>query len=79
MICIEQQKQHINFTVKSGKRIGIAKLEVDGYYYLSITGRNTGLYSAHTLRMIADALDSLNADWDREIDRYFENEKLTTP
>ena len=77
IVCLEQYPSVVFLTVKSGKCIGVAELESDGYYYLSIGQHDTGIYCAYTLRLIADALDAINLEWEREIDRYFENERKT--
>ena len=42
----------------------------DGYYiFWPING---GAFTAHNLREIADELDRLNAPWDAEVKRYFD-------
>ena len=41
----------------------------DGFFYFEPKG--TGVLSAHSLRMIADLLDQINAPWEREIEEYF--------
>jgi hypothetical protein len=44
--------------------------EVDGYHYWFPPGLGGGL-SADDLRSIADELDKINADWDKEFRLYF--------
>lgn len=41
--------------------------DVDGYYYWIPLMDNKGTMSAHHLRWIADELDRLNADWDKQV------------
>lgn len=44
--------------------------DCDGFAYWWPTP-NKGHYAAHHLRAIADHLDKVNEDWQREIDKYF--------
>lgn len=48
--------------------------EVDGYYYFEYGGRG-GLIGSHTLRQIADYIDSLNKDWDDKVSQYFKDQE----
>lgn len=48
--------------------------EVDGYYYFEHGGRE-GLIDPHTLRQIADYIDSLNKDWDDKVNQYFKDQE----
>lgn len=48
--------------------------DVDGFWYYWPT-HNTGHYSAHILREIADELDRINKPWDEEITAFFEEEE----
>ena len=55
---------------KSQKSIGLAVLDVDGYYYFW-SNENDGLWSSYSLRLIADKLEELNKDWDEKISQEF--------
>lgn len=54
----------------------------DGYVYYA-PSPNNGVFGAETLREIADQLDALNADWDKQVieelsnkpDKFFYNNK----
>lgn len=46
----------------------------DGYRIYWPQGCNGG-FSAHTLREIADVLDRLNADWDKDVQSFFNQQK----
>jgi len=43
----------------------------DGYWVWWPTGRSVGAVTAIELRVLAEELDRLNADWDKEIDAFF--------
>ena len=59
---------------ENGKHIGDIAKDVDGYYYWWPLTR-TGAWQAYALREIADLLDEMNADWDAEVQAYFEEDK----
>lgn len=51
-------------------KIGIVEQLDDGLLYLeSLSGH--GVTSAHTLRLIADALDVANAPWNAELEKAY--------
>lgn len=50
--------------------IGEVHKEVDGYYVFTFA-RRPGAWKSHNLREIADFLDELNAEWDNQIQEYF--------
>lgn len=43
----------------------------DGFKYFWPTNYKHGAFSAHNLREIANHLDELNREWQRDIDEYF--------
>lgn len=65
-LSLRKTGQH-SYSVSIGsKKIGKFIQDVDGFYYYS-ANREGGLWSAHTMRMIADRLDKLNKPWDNYI------------
>jgi hypothetical protein len=42
----------------------------DGYWVYWPTGRSVGAVGAAELRILADELDRLNADWDRAVNEF---------
>lgn len=48
---------------------------VDGYYNFWPRLKHNGYWSAHVLRALADKLDELNADWNKQLQEYMEKEK----
>jgi len=55
-----------NLHFVNGVKLGYAYAEVDGYYVFVPETRN-GFWSSYTLRMIAERLDELNAEWDLKV------------
>lgn len=49
----------------------------DGFYYY--WPESVGAFSSHILREIADELDRLNAPWQEQIDKYFEENPEPRP
>ena len=47
----------------------------DGYYVYWPESATGGAYSAHMLREIANHLDTLNADWDAQVQKHFAEDK----
>lgn len=47
----------------------------DGYFYYWPAAKFGGCISARQLRVIADHLDKLNAEWDSQIKDYFDGRK----
>lgn len=62
-------------TLDSNHKIGEMIIDTDGYFYFKDINRNSGYWAAYTLRELADILDSLNKDWNDEIEKYFRNSK----
>ena len=50
--------------------IGYAIQDADGFYYYD-PGTNKGLYSEYTLRMMANYLESVNAEWNQILTNRF--------
>lgn len=48
----------------------------DGFKYYW-PNDNSGAFSAHNLREIADYLDSLNHEWEQRIEEYMEMDRMT--
>jgi hypothetical protein len=48
--------------------------DVDGFVYWWPSQETTGAFSGYILRAIADELDRRNAEWNKQINNYFENE-----
>jgi hypothetical protein len=57
----------------SGKDVGKAVMEVDGYYYWEPPRATGGVWGAGTLHAIANALDELNKDWDKQVREELES------
>ena len=47
--------------------LGMAELDVDGYYHFYDNKELDGFVDAWVLRGIADQLDELNAKWDEQV------------
>ena len=62
-------------TWSNGVIAGRVYKEVDGHYVYVYEGCRDGFWTSHTLREIAQALDTLNHDWDQEIKTFFEKEE----
>jgi hypothetical protein len=56
------------------KLVGSFIMDVDGYYYFEKTTQGNGFWTSHSLRMIADLLDSINKPHNDKIKEYFKNE-----
>lgn len=52
----------------NGANCGTLYKEVDGYYHWSPPLQFSGCWNAANLRKIADILDDLNRDWDKEVE-----------
>lgn len=50
-------------------KVGEVYKEVDGYYVF--TPVRGGYWKSHNMREVADFLDNLNAEWDAEVQAYF--------
>lgn len=46
----------------------------DGYWVYWPTRKSLGSIGAPGLRILADELDRMNAEWDRKVRAFFENE-----
>lgn len=57
---------------KNGVPCGVIAKDVDGYFYWWPDRESYGSWSAHAIRQVADLLDTMNAQWDKEIKDYFE-------
>lgn len=52
---------------ENGKLIGNLYQEVDGFWVFWQEEALSGFWSQHVLRQLADKLEELNADWDRQL------------
>jgi len=59
---------------ENGVDMGELYKEIDGYYVYWPIDRK-GFWSSVPMRIIADKLDELNADWDREVKEFFEKQE----
>ncbi len=49
--------------------------DVDGFVYYWPKSDRGGSYAAHHLRQLADELDRRNADWEKQINDYFDKQE----
>ena len=49
------------------KKIGVFVIQDDGYYGFYTEEKVSGYWSSYSLRLIADALDEFNKEWDTYI------------
>lgn len=55
--------------------LGYAYQEIDGLYVFVFKASDEGSWSGYALRWIADKLDELNKDWNKNIEEYFAKTK----
>jgi hypothetical protein len=60
-----------HYVYHRGSKIGTTFTLEDGYRYVDLFS-NHGLFSEADLRGVADALKEANADWDAQVQGYFE-------
>jgi hypothetical protein len=53
------------------KLIGYVMKFEDGYYSFDFDRESDGWWSSYSLKLIADLLDALNEDWDKQVHDYF--------
>ena len=70
------QNKSFKVISQNGKEIGELYIECDGFYVFIFTQEqvNAGFWSAHYFREIADKIDELNKEWEREIETYFKKQ-----
>jgi hypothetical protein len=59
----DENMKHLWF---KGSYLGHAYREVDGYYVFVSVSKD-GSWSSYSLRWVADALDELNKEWDKQV------------
>jgi len=52
----------------NGKLIGELLMDVDGYFYFWPEDNN-GAWSSYHLREVANKLDELNKEWDKQVEK----------
>jgi hypothetical protein len=52
----------------NGKLIGELIMDVDGYFYFWPEDNN-GAWASHHLRELANKLDELNKEWDKQVEK----------
>lgn len=57
-----------DFISINGVLLGTSYREIDGFYVFVPEDRH-GFWGEHALRMIADRLKELNADWERQLEK----------
>mgnify|MGYP006267590761 CR=1 FL=1 len=57
-----------NIVTRNGKLIGELLMDVDGYFYFWSEDSN-GAWSSHHLREVANKLDELNKEWDKQVEK----------
>lgn len=74
-LVVQDSGDYLSACWSNGVHLGDFVMDVDGYYgWWPLRGK-TGSWPSYALRMIADKLDELNAEWDNEVRSYFEKDK----
>ncbi len=61
-------KQKYNMRTINGKLIGELIMDVDGYFYFWPTDNN-GAWASNHLRELANKLDELNKEWNKQVEK----------
>lgn len=64
---IENQEEYSLRVIQIEQERGSFIRDVDGYFYWLPSDPNKGTMSAHHLRWIADELDRINAEWNKQV------------
>lgn len=76
-ITIRKAGQHSYYVYfDKSKNIGKFIQDVDGFYYYHPKLKGGGLWSEHTMRMIADKLKNLNKPWNDYIEKNLNDKDL---
>ena len=76
LFSFKQEGGKINFHVaSSGKYIGYAYIEVDGYYVFVFDSEGGGCWSDYALLEIGNMLKDLNKEWDDKINEAISSKK----
>jgi len=76
---VNNQGQTVCFSVTyiNGVDLGALVKEVDGFYVWYPNRKQYGFWSAYVLRDLADILDDLNKDYEKEINEYFDRTNIS--
>lgn len=69
--CGEQPEVYNIFYTNNDLWLGILYKEIDGYYVWWQNGSVEDTWESQYLRIIADKLDELNYEWDKELREFF--------
>ena len=67
-VCIKIDERKYNLVTKNGKLIGELLQDIDGYFYFWPTDNN-GAWASNHLRELANKLDELNKEWDKQVEK----------
>ena len=76
-LTLEPAINEVNHRVMFNNRIiGYFIMDLDGYYYFDYDTDTNGLWTSHSLRMVADLLEEINKPHDDKINEYFKQQNI---
>jgi hypothetical protein len=76
-LTLEPAINEVNHRVMFNNRIiGYFIMDLDGYYYFDYDADTNGLWTSHSLRMVADLLEEINKPHEDKINEYFKNTNI---
>lgn len=68
-----EDSPHWWVVTETGQLVGYLQLQDDGFYQWEHSGK--GYFTSYHLRKIADLLDEVNKPYNKQLDKYFKEEK----